>query len=109
MHLKIEKYLQEIIMIISASFQLGDVVVTNGIIAKYSIGDEPNKFLNELLQRHASCDWGDVCEEDKQMNNESLKSGNRLLSLYEVGEEYPIYIITEADRSVTTILFADEY
>ena len=96
-------------MIISASFKLGEIVVTNKIIAKYAIGDEPNQFLNELLQRHASCDWGDICDEDKQMNDESLKSGNRLLSLYEVGEENPIYIITEADRSVTTILFSDEY
>ena len=60
------------------------------------------------LARHLAGDWGDLCEEDKAENELSLKEGFRLLSAYET-EIGKIWIITEADRSVTTILFPSEY
>jgi len=70
--------------------------------------------IQRCLDRHRNGDWGDLCDEDKAMNNESLiieKSGgwaDRLFSSYET-EFGKIYIITEHDRSVTTILLPEEY
>jgi len=61
-----------------------------------------------LVQRHMSGDWGDLSAEDKAENELSLREGFRILSAYELeGQRY--WIITEADRSVTTILLPQEY
>jgi len=60
------------------------------------------------LKRHANGDWGDLCQEDIEENELSLKEGFRLLSAYQKGEK-KIWIITEADRSATTVLFPEEY
>lgn len=63
-----------------------------------------------LLLRHQLCDWGDLEKEDKCTNDEALKSGGRLLSSYNVhGPDHRDWIITEWDRSVTTILLPEEY
>jgi len=67
------------------------------------------KFVMSSLSRHARGDWGDLDEEDKKENELSLKEGFRLLSAYERAGLPKIWIITEADRSVTTVLFPDEY
>jgi len=66
-------------------------------------------FAQESMARHARGDWGDLCKEDKNANNLSLKDGDRLLSAYEHPTLPKIWIITECDRSATTILFPDEY
>jgi hypothetical protein len=63
----------------------------------------------QYLLRHSKADWGDLDDEDKQSNNESLGAGLRLLSKYKINGEEAIYIITEADRSITTILMTYEY
>ena len=71
-------------------------------------------FIQESLGRHIKADWGDLDDEDKQANDMALKQGTRLLSAYN-DDRFPkngvatIWIITEADRSYTTILFPDEY
>jgi hypothetical protein len=62
----------------------------------------------EALRRHSEGDWGDVCEEDKKLNDAALENGTRVLSAYTVADTR-IWIITEADRSVTTILLPEEY
>jgi len=67
------------------------------------------QFVNQSLRRHIYGDWGDVCDEDKQENELSLKEGYRLLSAYETQGLPKIWIITEADRSATTVLFPEEY
>jgi len=67
------------------------------------------KFAQQSLNRHVKGDWGDVDDEDKQSNDQALKQGTRLLSAYEAKGLPKIWIITEADRSATTILFPDEY
>jgi hypothetical protein len=89
-------------------FKKGTVVMTRGV----SDTMEGNfKFFNEViiaLDRYSNCDWGDLCGEDKQANEYALKHDLRLLGKYSTSEG-PIYIITEWDRSVTTILFPDEY
>lgn len=68
-------------------------------------------FLLVSLRKYISCDWGDVCTEDWESNDEAVRNGERILAAYKHGEhpEWRIWIITEWDRSVTTILFPDEY
>ena len=90
-------------------FQLGQVVATRGVFDKMQESLEFATFVNKSLNRHAKCDWGDLCKEDVKENELSLKQGFRLLSAYESQGLPTIWIITEADRSVTTILFPDEY
>jgi len=67
------------------------------------------KFVVESLVRHATGDWGNLSAEDKEENDLSLKQGLRLFSSYENEGLPKIWIITEADRSATTVLFPDEY
>ena len=63
-----------------------------------------------FLARHLRGDWGDLCEEDKQENEFSVRNGFRILSAYKLnGDGQKVWIITEADRSATTILLPDEY
>jgi len=68
-------------------------------------GDDPLAFLF----RHVSGDWGNVDAHDVRENELSLREGFRLLSSYTLRTGVEIWIITEADRSVTTLLLADEY
>jgi hypothetical protein len=86
-------------------FPLGQLVVTPGAIE--TLGQQGvNPF--ELLARHMSGDWGDLDDADKQENELSVQKGYRILSAYGRGTQR-LWIITEADRSVTTILRPDEY
>ena len=86
-------------------FPLGRIVATPGALeALAEAGKEPA----ELLDRHAAGFWGDVCEEDWKANEEALRRGLRLLSSYNIEGE-KVWIITEADRSATTILRPEEY
>lgn len=67
--------------------------------------DEINTFVKKFMQ----CDWGDICAEDKALNDEAFKSGeDRIVASYE-SSKGNIFIITEWDRSCTTILYAEEY
>ena len=90
-------------------FNIGMTYITNGVDAKIKSDDKFAKFVANSFKRHVNGDWGELCEEDKQLNERALKNGDdRLFSRYENGEN-SIYIITEWDRSVTTILFPNEY
>lgn len=60
------------------------------------------------LDRHRRHDWGDVCEKDRKRNDQALKTGERLLSVYKSGD-MKFWIITEWDRSVTTVLLPSDY
>ena len=62
-----------------------------------------------LLRRHVTGDWGDVPEEDRLSNEQALIHGDRLLSSYRIRESLTVWIITEADRSATTLLLPDDY
>ena len=88
-----------------APFPLGRVVATPGALKLLAeVGEDPLCYL----ARHASGDWGDLDAHDRRENEWSLKHGWRVLSYYPVGEK-TVWIITEADRSATTILLPEEY
>lgn len=61
------------------------------------------------LRRHAAGDWGDVDADDRAANDDALRAGERLLSVYRVANGTTFWVITEADRSVTTVLLPDDY
>ena len=87
------------------TLSLGRVVATTGALKVLAeSGEDPLS----LLSRHASGDWGEIDKHDRRENERSLKNGWRVLSSYPVGER-KVWIITEADRSVTTILLPEEY
>jgi len=88
-------------------FPLGQVVATPGAIA---LLDRAGVNASDLLARHQRGDWGDVCASDAAENTHSVQTGNRLLSAYtlEPGKER-MWIISEYDRSVTTLLLPEEY
>lgn len=89
-----------------ALFSLGQVVATPGALeALQDAGQEPAEFL----RRHVTGDWGEVPPEDAQENELSVKQGFRILSAYTLNTSVKIWIITEADRSATTLLLPDEY
>ena len=68
-----------------------------------------NQEVMHALARYKKHDWGDMSEGDKEMNDEAVKNGNdRILAAYNT-HQGKIYIITEHDRSATTVLFAEEY
>ena len=94
---------------VATRFTLGQLVVTRGVNDKVADDARFSKFVIESLGRHVKGDWGDLGQEDKQENELSLKKNFRLLSAYEKNDLPKIWIITEADRSVTTVLFPDEY
>ncbi len=85
--------------------ELGQTVMTRGVSAL--CGGQP-ELLGSFMHRFIDADWGDLCEEDKELNDFSLKNGGRILAKYEFNGE-PVYVITEWDRSVTTILLPSEY
>jgi hypothetical protein len=84
-------------------FPLGETVITANALAQLESAD-----IQQGLARHARGDWGDVCREDARSNADALKYGNRLLSVYGQGDKR-FWIITEWDRSVTTVLMPLDY
>jgi len=90
----------------TAKFPLGQTVATPGALEALK---EASQDPVALLVRHQSGDWGDLDEEDKQENELSLEKGFRLLSAYTLTTGVKVWIITESDRSATTILLPSEY
>jgi hypothetical protein len=86
-------------------FPLGHIVATPGTL---EVLDQGAVNASSLLQRHQSGDWGNVPPEDAEENERSVENGWRILSSYPVGNDR-IWIITEADRSSTTLLLPSEY
>jgi hypothetical protein len=93
-------------------FQLGSLVITPGALDALA---KTRQLPSVFLKRHQSGDWGDVCAEDKQLNDAAvahegdLDQQQRVLSSYKTDADFKIWIITEWDRSVTTILLPEEY
>lgn len=87
----------------AARFPLGQLAITASASLRLSTEE-----VWTALSRHASGDWGDLCPEDTLANDSGLDHGGRLFSAYGQGENR-FWIITEADRSVTTVLLPDDY
>ncbi len=92
----------------SPSFPLGQLVATAGVDAEACENPAFAIFVGISFDRYTREDWGDLCKEDRELNALALKNDGRLFAAYE-GEVFKIWIITEWDRSATTILFPDEY
>jgi hypothetical protein len=88
----------------TSKFPLGQTVITRNAKATLHPEDIP-----VALGRHAAGDWGKVDEADRKENERSLEKGFRLLSVYKDRNGAKFWIITEADRSVTTILLSEDY
>ena len=86
------------------TLELGRLVATPNALAQVSSDD-----MLEALKRHAAHDWGDVCPEDWQSNEHACSCGFRVLSVYRTAVGKKFWIITEADRSVTTVLMPEDY
>lgn len=86
-------------------FNLGQVVGTPAALA---LLEKHNMSPMQFLDRHVTGDHGQICDEDKAANNEAIWNAERILSAYMVGDQ-KIYVITEADRSSTTLLISSEY
>jgi hypothetical protein len=95
-------------MSISTLFELGQVVATPGAIE--ALGGHPDGCTRAigLVIRHNYGDWGDIDPEDTGLNEAAIANGDRILSVYNVND-VKFYVITEADRSVTTVLLPSEY
>ncbi len=87
-----------------AKFRLGRFVATPKALEVLSRED-----ILAAIRRHQSGDWGDLCDADRQENELSLKDGSRLFSQYYSAAHTKFWLITEADRSVTTVLLPEDY
>ncbi len=93
-------------------FELGAILTTPGASEALELDQ-----LRLYLDRHQAGDWGHVCKDDKELNDQAVKDGGRILSAYAIDPALPckgfgqncVWIITEADRSVTTFLLPEEY
>jgi hypothetical protein len=93
----------DVIEIAEAKFPLGAIVITANAQSQLDPVD-----VEQGLARHALGDWGELCQEDRKENELSLRHGYRLMSVYRSGGNR-FWIITEADRSVTTVLMPLDY
>lgn len=89
-----------------AKFTLGQVVTTPGALAALERAEQ-NPL--EFLTRHMNGDWGEVGPEDLAENELSLRKGFRLMSVYTTKDGEKLWVITEADRSASTLLLPEEY
>ena len=87
-----------------AKFWIGRLVVTNNADAEVDPAD-----VDICVNRHWGGDWGDVCPEDREANETALVEGGRLFSVYHDRKGVKFWIITESDRSATTVLLPDDY
>lgn len=95
-------------MVQNKDFRKAPVYMSKGVSEQME-DIEFSKFILNCLLRYSKKDWGELCEEDKKMNDMAVANGDdRILASYKYEDE-SVYIITEWDLSATTILFAYEY
>lgn len=88
----------------SVLFQLGRLLITARANSDLEAAE-----VREALRRHQLGDWGELCEEDRAENDASVIEGRRLFSAYTARDGTKFWVITEADRSSTTVLLPDDY
>ncbi|NKA72386.1 plasmid related protein [Ralstonia solanacearum] len=85
---------------------LGHLLATPAAVAVLATADVS---IFKLLNRHARGDWGDLSDEDRQQNDQAAVTAQRVLSSYLLGNGRKVWIITEADRAMTTVLLPEDY
>lgn len=98
-------------------FMAKQIVATRGITDLLDRGVLTTEQTHGMLDKHFSGDWGATCAEDQETNNEALINGDRIISAYPIDESKEckgwgvncVWVITEWDRSVTTVLLPEEY
>ena len=88
----------------SSTVPLGRLFATPGVLASIPLSE-----YSTAIRRHRICDWGEACEEDWESNNKAMIHGSRVFSVYTSTAGVRFWIITEADRSDTTVLLPNEY
>lgn len=89
--------------------KLGQLVTTRGVNDLMAESNNFAKFVTDSFCKYIAHDWGQTCEEDKAMNDQAIREGDRIMAVYKKEGLPTIWIITEWDRSATTVLFPDEY
>ncbi len=87
---------------------IDNLYTTNGVMQAMLTDGEFSKQVGKCIERFSQRDWGDLCEDDKRMNDNANILKDRIVAKYETKLD-PIYIITEWDKSATTVLFTKEY
>ena len=87
-------------------FDLGQVVATPGALQAL---EDASQTPFEFLRRHVTGDWSEMVEEDQEENQNAVERGNRVFSSYKLSTGQKLWVITEWDRSVTTLLLPNEY
>lgn len=92
-------------------FETGQLVATAAVRGRMESDEDFYRFCITSFYRHEKGDWGDTSNDDKQLNNDALVNGDRVFSVYyyKGNPNERIWIITESDRSTTTILFPSDY
>lgn len=95
----------------SRKFPTGRIIATPGALnlLEGTYAHHSAEAASNLLRRHAAGDWGDLCEEDKSENERALRTDQRVLSAYKLPVGAEIWIVTEWNRTVTTLLLPEEY
>jgi len=88
--------------------EIGNLYSTRNVDSLMQVNKRFRDDINTALDEFINNDWGDTCDEDVETNNEALDSGERILAVYKTCKG-PVWIISEYDRSSTTILFPSEY
>jgi hypothetical protein len=86
------------------TFSPGQILATSQVLRQL-----PEYEVQRALARHLAGDWGDCCLEDAEANTAALQTGDRLFSVYHTADGIKFWIITEADRSATTVLLPEDY
>jgi hypothetical protein len=87
-------------------FRLGKLVATPAALKAL---DKSATRIETILAQHCTQHWGDICKEDRQENDKALRTNSRIFSVYNIPFGVRLFVITEADRSATTVLLESEY
>lgn len=96
-------------MCIKTRFLPGEILYSYKIDARVDKDEKFRDFISDCLFRHVTGDWGDLSEQNKSENEYSLGKYLRIFSSYNYQNDEKVWIVTEADRQHTTVLFPDEY
>lgn len=97
------------------TFEIGKVVCTRAVWVTMEENEVFKRFVSGCLSRYILYDWGDTCPEDWELNNQAVRDDDRVMAVYNIPDEIEdifenqFWIITESDRTVTTMLFPSDY